>query len=1117
MFKTLGILTALFVSTSVLASAQVKPKFQRFSIEDGLSQMSVLDMVQDDLGYLWIATQDGLNRYNGYEFEVFLPKKTDDHTSVSGAYISCLLHDSEGILWFGIFGGGINTYDYRTGKFNYFGESEGYPGSFVSSIKEDSVGRIVLGTREAGLGFYDKRSRKFTYYKITDNPTNPKTSNWVTEVVELKPGFFLASSKADGLYTLDMNSASPALKKATELSLPSENIKTMIVDSSEQIWIGTDKGLCKLSNLKDDPVCYNNAVDDPSSISNDEIKRLYEDSYKNLWVGTKYGLNLYNRQDDSWFRVMKNPADPSSISCDTTMSFYEDKGKILWIGTYTGGLNKLNSNAMRIQHFFHDPKDPNSVSDNVIWGFFEEKGGDIWVATQNGVSRYIRNENRFQNFVHDPHDPTTISSNDITAIAGDSEGRIWISTLDKGLNRYDPTTKEIKRYNTSLGNLPFDRLSSLMFHSDDVLWIGTNGYGILRFDIAQEKVLDHFSTNKDDKSYVASQYIYRMIVDSQGVIWIGSEEGLIRHNKEDNTFTTFLHNPEDESSLSDDTVDYLIEGSQGFLWLATNKGLNRFDRKTGKVQRFDDKYSFAINNTNGVLEDDSQNIWISGTKGLIKYNPKTGEENRFSTQDGLQSMEFNGSVAYKTSRGELLFGGVNGFNIIAPDELVYNQHVPEVHITNFRKFNKDVDFGKPLSQVDKILLKYEENFISFEFEGLDFYSPERNRHRYMLEGFDKTWVDSGTRRFAGYTNLEPGNYTFRVIASNNERLWNDKGASIEIEIVPPFWKTLWFRIVAVLAVIGLSISIPIIRLKRIKKLNIVLEKKVEERTNELRVANQKIVELEKERTEKLMAGGFAHEIRNSLTGAKIFIYKILRPKDDSKDSTFMINGTHLKNIFVHLKEKLSKDDLRPVVPIIKEINANEEKMENLLKKTATSIERSLNIAGEIMNYSTLGQQERGDEEICVSSLMTDILEQHTETFTEEKIEVIKDISDDFCLQGKQEHFHTIFGNLIANAKDALSESKKPGKKTLEILAESTKNGLKIAFKDNAEGISEENMNRILDPFYSTKPLTGTGLGLGTVMKTVKLYDGTFTFESTLGEGSVFYVFFPDKVNSGENS
>ncbi len=792
-----------FIFLFFLAAVPVNPEtfdtdihFKRFSIEEGLLQYRINSILQDTKGFMWFGTNDGLNKYDGYNFYTYKHEPGAANT-LSSPWVNCLLEDrlNPGILWIGT-DYGLNRFDTGTGKISVFRGNRDNFDNFIWCSLQDSSGNIWVGT-DSGLYKFDPNTGNFKHYFPGTRSRNP---------------IYTMCESAGGILWLGDNSGFSHFDPASEVwrhfPLKKQTVVWSIyIEPSGIAWIGSNWGLLKY-NPGSETFVYYIHEDKKNSLSNNQVKSIMPDGKGKLWVGTGDGLNKFDPKNGTFTVFKHDPQRPHSLSSSLILSVYVDRSGVVWVGFLDGGLNKLESSSEIFNHLSHDPQNLNSLTSNLVSAIYEDPLGILWIGTVGGgVNKYDPKSKTFTHYLHDPSKPGSLNRNYITSITGDQQGMIWIGTFDRGANVLDPEKETFKYYQhdpSVPGSLSHNAVSFIFVDSSGMIWIGTNGGGLNRFQ-PQKETFTHFRHNPRDQNSLDSDIVNSICEDHRGTLWIGTpgtpgaSGGLNQWISGTETFNHFyIPFQVTETSTYYQVID-IHEDRSRILWIGSDNGLFRFDPLSGVFRVYRKQHGLASNKVYGILEDDSGNLWISTSNGLSRFNSQTGEFKNFDFRDGLQHNNFNPRAYYKGRSGHLIFGGIRGLNIFQPDMVTGNSVPPLVAITAFKKFNRVVKTGKPIIDLKELKLSYKDYSFSFEFTALDFHAPEKNGYAYMMEGFDKNWIITDSKkREAFYSNLTPGEYTFRVKASNNSEVWNEEGASIKIIIEPPLWGTWWFRLISIL-------------------------------------------------------------------------------------------------------------------------------------------------------------------------------------------------------------------------------------------------------------------------------------------------------------------------------
>ena len=884
------LLIAILLSTSTLQALAIQSpaagvhlqfapgsvvRFEHLSIEDGLSQNAGLEIFQDSRGYLWIGTQDGLNRYDGFAFKIY-KHDPDDPTSISHNSILKIAEAEDGALWVGTWGGGLNHYDPLTEQFTNFQHDPEDPtslsGDTITALKMDSKGSLWVGTLN-GLDRYDPTTSSFQHFG--NDPGNPDSlsSNAISVIFEDSNRQLWIGTGANGADGSGLNRFDPSTGKADRYqqadsdpeSLSSNNIAAIYESGDGTFWIATggfslpggglnqfDPRTGKAKHFVYDP-------NDPHSIGGNGLMSLWGDASGTLWIGSwANGLNRMELSEPGHFtRYQNDPFFADSLSGDEVWSLFKDRSGILWVGTSHSGINKLPANSGQFSLYRNNPSDPASLGINATGAFAEDAQGNIWVATWGaGLDRLNPISGRFTHFRHDPQNPDSLSDDLLMDVYVDEYNTVWAGTLGNGLNRLNPGTSQVFHYNHDPENpdsIVDDNIAAIISDKNGGLWIGTFG-GLSHYDGNTDRFTS-YSNNHDNPASLSQNMVVSLHIDSNNQLWAGTWGGGLNQldlNNPDNLdprlaiFTHYRNDPADSSSLSEDSVWAILETVDGSLWLGTQLGLNRLDPLRKKFEHFTEKQGLPNNVVLGILEDENTDLWLTTNNGLARFDPESGGVTAYDASDGLQSNEFNSNAYYRARNGTIYIGGINGFNSFQPDEIQPNLVAPQVALTKFAVYNVPMAVGS--TGHDPIRLNYDQDFISFEFAAFDYQAPQKNQYVYILEGFDQDWIQAGNRRYASYTNLAGGEYIFRVKASNSDGVWNETGIAVPIIITPPFWQAWWFNGLLILGLATLIAGGYRWRLNSVREQTLRLEMEVAERTTELRETNELLEKEVEQRT-----------------------------------------------------------------------------------------------------------------------------------------------------------------------------------------------------------------------------------------------------------------------------
>jgi len=812
---------ALTVVACIACAQTGTLKFDHISLEQGLSQSTVNAIVQDGRGFLWFGTQDGLNRYDGYTIAVHKHVAADSF-ALSDNGIWALCRDRDGDIWIGTTRGGLNRYHTARGTFTHYAhdplDTTSISENNVTSVFQDSRGTIWAGTMTSGLNYLSPGQRTFSRLRHNPADSTSLADNAVWAITEDRDGTLWVgtwgglcryippvpgSAGSSGVGTFRRYRHDPRLHE----SIAGNTIRSLLAGRDGRIWIGTwGYGLDCFEPRSGTLVHYTTRSPAPRTLTSNLILSLYEDAESAIWIGTgDAGLNRLHPRTGTIERFRHIANSTRSLNNDIICSLFEDSTGILWIGTGAGGVNIYDRLKNRFPHFRAVQGTPRTLSGNDVWALHEDRSGTLWIGTYGGgLNRFNRLTEDFTHYLHDPRVASSLSHNNVIALAASRDGTLWIGTEGGGLARLDPYSSRFTRYRHDPQNpasLIQNEVTALHEDSSGTLWIGTNGGGLDRLDASREGFV-HYPPDEESPTALPAGTVLTLYEDAAGYLWVGTYGGgLARLDPATDLFQRYQSASDRTNGLNNNTVLSVHEDAAGILWIGTyGGGLNRFDRTTGTWSHITEADGLPNDVIYGILPDRAGRLWMPTNKGLARYTPSTGEVRTYDASDGLQGNEFNQGAAFRGRDGALYLGGINGFNAFSPDSIRDNPFVPPVYLTSLRVFDRVVSLPQAVSETRAIELQHDQNFLSFEFVALSYTAPAKNRYRYKLEGLDETWIDAGNRRFTTYTNLDPGHYVLHIGASNNDGVWNTRGASLAITIVPPYWKTLWFRILAVVAV-----------------------------------------------------------------------------------------------------------------------------------------------------------------------------------------------------------------------------------------------------------------------------------------------------------------------------
>jgi PAS domain S-box-containing protein len=858
--KIVFIINVLLLSfLSSLYSQKNDIKFDRLSTKEGIPHSTVFSIIQDSKGFLWFGTRNGIARYDGYNFKIFQHNPLDT-TSLSDNDAGGIIEDSFGNIWIRTWGGGLNRFNPETEKFTHYkhnpNNSKSISSDQVQSLYINHSGTLWIGTFNTGLNRFDSKSETFIHYRNDVNNPRSISNNRVWSMEEDSKNFWIGTD--DGLNKMDRETGIFTFYKNdpnNPKSISHNRVRAIYYSKSGKLWIGTEKGFSLFNPEKDEFTNFIHDSNNPNSLSDNVINDggLYEDESGILWIGTvNGGLNKFDPKTGKFIRYLNDLNNPKSISYSDVRVIFEDRSHNIWLGTRGGGISKFDNKPKRFEHYSYQPDNPNSLSSNTVYSIFEDRFGILWIGTwSGGLNQFDRKTHKFRHYKPDPNNKNSLSDIDVNVVYEDNAGTLWVGTWAGGLNKLDPVTKEFVHYKYEPNNsnsVSDKNIFSIYEDKSGNFWVGTREGGLNKMD-RETGQFKHYKFDPNNSNSISNNTVNVIYEDSQDIMWIGTDDGLNKFDRQLENFKIYKPDLNNPNGINHNRIMSIYEDKSGRLWIGTRGGGLNMMSEGRKMKddvvftHYTEKDGLSSNVILGILEDNEGNLWLSTNKGISKFNTQTKIFRNYDVDDGLQGNDFNNGAYFKNRNGKMFFGGTNGFNSFLPNLVKDNPHIPPIVITAFKKFDKDVEFDKALNFIEIIKLSYEDNFFSFEFSALDYTNPSKNQYAYKLEGFDEDWIPSGTKRYATYTNLNPGNYIFRVKGSNNDGIWNEEGTFIKVSIVPPFWQTWWFRIFVIASIIMIAFVIHKGRIKFIELQKQKLEIQVIERTKELQEEQERFLKL----------------------------------------------------------------------------------------------------------------------------------------------------------------------------------------------------------------------------------------------------------------------------------
>jgi PAS domain S-box-containing protein len=830
--------TQKLIAVFVVVTATAAPtafgniRFNHISTDDGLSQGFVQALIQDQQGFIWIGTQMGLNRYDGYEFLTYF-HRPGDPDSLSNDWIWALEEDDQGRIWLGT-KQGLNSLDPVTGAVTrYLHDPENdasIGGDVVRALAIDQQGRIWVGTEDGGVSRLDPHSGVIKRFQHdTENPGSISSDRVKALHIDAS-GYVWVGTDGGGLNRID-----PVREVVSRVQVDGEagtRVRALATDADGMLWVGTnEEGLFLFDPKKGDIRHFVHDPDDAGSLSSNSIRVLYLDDSDQLWVGTdSHGLNRYDPATSSFSRIVHNSADPRSISDDHIAALFQDNGGVIWVGTYLG-VDTWNPLMGGFRTYARNQGDAGELSTNLVAAFAEAADGRLLVATVGGGLNAVDLESGYAERLDVVGGEELLSDSRLFALEVSAAGDIWAGTRAGGLNHFDPISGRWQVFQhdpEDPASLSGDAITSLLLEDDRILWVGTYGRGLNRMDLTSGAVT-RFQHDPTVPHSLCSDRVLGILQDQAGRLWISTEDGgFCEFDRASGRFTTIRHDHADEHSLSSNAAWTMVEDPSGNLWIGTaDQGLNLWraaDRRAGRVHFTRIGVAQGLNRAvvYSMLSDAMGRIWVAGNRGLTRINGESLTMRHYTVVDGLQSNEFTFAAAYRASNGQLFFGGTSGFSAFFPEQIGISLYPPTVALTRFQRNYDTLPMAALQNEEGQVVLDHKAQRVTFEYSALDFTNPKNNQYEHWLEGFDSGWVADGVRNRVTYTNLPAGEYELKVRAANNDGVWSSEELRIPIIVKPAPWATWWAQglyMLTVALLILFAYRIYSVRLARAAELN----------------------------------------------------------------------------------------------------------------------------------------------------------------------------------------------------------------------------------------------------------------------------------------------------------
>jgi signal transduction histidine kinase/ligand-binding sensor domain-containing protein/DNA-binding response OmpR family regulator len=1061
-------LAALLLIPGGLHAVQVTPTFRHLTIADGLSQNSVSAIVQDRRGFMWFGTKDGLNRYDGYNFVVFRHDPFDPAT-ISDSDVTALFEDRDGRLWVGTRTGGLNRFDRERERFRRQGSEVGAP---VAAIVQDAAGDLWVATDGAGLlrlrrGDLDAADPKWEVF--THDATDPASlgSDRVHALLVDRRGTLWAGTR-EGLDRLEPGSRGFTRYTShpqSPVRLIDASIFALLEDDEGRIWMGSTPGISVLDADRTG-IRHHYHRYRTFRYGWGEAIEMLRDRTGRFWISTHSELMRFDPGTGAFEYLRPDPLNATGINSTLPTALHQDRSEVIWVGTNGYGINVHDPKGERFRTFRRPATRSYRQSGFSVYMLFEDSAGDVWIDA-GILYRWNRRTGEFVSYETTSDRPDDFGNTRVYSLLEQPRGFLWAGT-ERGLVHYEIATGRSRLYRhdpTNPDGLPEPQVRRVFRDRDGTLWVVTENYLARLVDVAAGRFVSY---PYNERPTSGAWSFPSLVQTGDGHLWINSLQGLVRFDPRRETFRYYRNDPGDPASLGHDAVLAILRDPlqpDRVLWVGTGGGgLNRLDIEGGTFSRYTTAQGLPNNVVYGVLADDAGQLWLSTNRGLARFDAGSGEVRNFDVADGLQSDEFNSGAAFRSGSGEFFFGGIYGFNHFRPEEIRDNPHRPETVITGLRRLNRREVVGdsgsileRSIVETTSLRIPARDNVLIFEFAGLEFSAPGKNRYAYRMVGFNDVWIDAVDTRTAAYTNLPPGSYTFQVRGSNNDGVWNEAGTSLDLRILPPWWRTYWAYGFYVLLVGALMSGVRHYEINRMR-----LRQRAEQEHDQA----QRLRELDRARSR--FFANVSHEFRTPLT-------LTLGPLDDLRA------GFH-----------------GPLAPAMAEqVELAHRNAGRVLELIEQLLEVSRLEAG-----STPVRARRVDLGNFVARLGDAFLPLAERRSIALRVELP---GEPLTVFADPVHLERVLANLLSNA----FKFTQPGG-TVRLALEAAPAAARIVVRDDGPGIAPAELPHIFDRFYrgsesAARHQPGTGIGLALAWELVALHGGTLDVQSEEGVGSTFAV------------
>lgn len=1065
--RSLGISILFFFCLLQNGRSQVLDSIAFQHLPKGMSQTSATQIFEDSEGFLWVGTPNGLNKFDGTHFTIY-NKGTAENQGLTDGYVESIYEDTEGILYIGT-NKGLNTYNKDlniVAPYSFKPEAAILQSKYIGAILKTND-FLWLGTDNSGVYRYHLPTGETKQILFDEITRGGPSNHYIVELFELPNNHILIITQA-AVYVINQDF------QVISQSTKPQDISRAIQVNEDHFYLGAHDG--HLIDVQIDDTLQLSLSSTPI-VPDHAILALALDDFGNVWLGTENaGLAIYTPRNKQLQHLKRTAGKAQGISSNSIWAIHKASNGVMWLGPFKKGLSFYDDAYYKFQHVKNDPFNATSLSNDLVNCFLEEENGNLWIGTDGGGLNYWnRNTGTFETRSLSQRN---LHSDVVLSFLKDKSGKLWIGSWAKGLAIYDPISQEYEVWTKENSFLGSNNVTDMLMDQKGRIWIVTLFGGV---HVYHPETATHQDVSvRSERDGTETVTVARLFQDTNGEIWVGSQtSGLFRFAEKNGQWVpVHYHSENAERHISNDFINTLFQDAEGTLWVGTQAGLNKYDAEKDTflaITKANGLYNDAIK---AIEQDNEGNLWLSTGGGITQYNPSKELFTHYNENDGLQGNEFTAASSLRTSKGELLFGGSNGFNIFKPESIEKLQDIPKVFVSVLRLYNKEVspldDTGiltRDISQTDTLRLLHDQNVVDFEFTALTYRHPERVQFAYYLENFEPDWNYVGDDQHATYTNLSPGTYTLRVKSTNSDGIWVENDTALVVKVAPPYWQTWWFRSLLIGALLVLILVLDRIRIVGLKRYQNRLEEKITLRTKELKAKHDKLMEV-------------ADELANKNEEIQRFAFAV---SHDLKSPLASIKG------------------IASLIPMEVDMSQSKE-MQEYVQYIDETCDMMTHLITDITEIAKLGKVSNRDEwleseeiiELAQGLVQGKLLQKKV------TLEIAENLPK---IYGDRNRLIQVFENLLDNAIKYMGTQEEPH---IKITISTGKDTISFQVTDNGSGMTAEELERLFTPFERFDgSVEGTGLGLYMVKKIMESHKGSITASSAgKGMGTTFQLSIP---------